>query len=61
MENLGRTGASLQGKAKRASRLTRTLKSSWEIGTSVQHLERDVRNVNVVLRMLLCYTLVHPD
>jgi hypothetical protein len=51
----------LQGISKRASRLTRTLKASWALGAAVQRLEHDVRKVNVVLLMLLCDALEHPD
>ena len=52
---------SLRGVAKRAARLSATLKSSFGLGTSAGQLEAKVRKVNVVLLMLLCDVLDHPD
>jgi hypothetical protein len=47
--------------AKRAGRLTHSLKRSYGLGVAAAQLEAKVRRVNVVLIMLLCDVLEHPN
>ena len=51
----------LRAIAKRAGRLTHSLKRSYGLGVAAAQLEAKVRRVNVVLLMLLCDVLEHPD
>ena len=51
----------LRAIAKRAGRLTHSLKLSFGLGVAAAQLEAKVRRVNVVLLMLLCDVLEHPD
>jgi len=51
----------LSGIARKARELDKVLKACFSPPTSVQHLQRDVRDVNIVLLCLMCDTLNHQD
>jgi hypothetical protein len=51
----------LSGIARKARKLDKVLKACFSPPTSVQHLQRDVRDVNIVLLCLMCDTLNHQD
>ena len=51
----------LSGIARKARELDKVLKAGFSPPTSVQYLQRDVRDVNVVLLCQMCDALNHPD
>ena len=51
----------LSGIARKARELDKVLKAGFSPPTSVQYLQCDVRDVNVVLLCLMCDALNHPD